>query len=97
MDSASALQRLFAIASGPRVRKLQTGEVDRQAELGVTMGADESELACARSVVVTTSAAAGIEPPVAAVSTNFRDLPALEVSTRRLSRHGFLGRAVSLD
>ena len=46
-----------------------------------------------RSSVVLASAAAGIEPPVGPVSTNFRDLDALRHSTEALARLGYLGRA----
>ena len=39
------------------------------------------------------SAAAGIAPPIAPVSTNFRDLDAFRESTEALARLGFVGRA----
>jgi citrate lyase subunit beta/citryl-CoA lyase len=42
---------------------------------------------------VLASAAAGIDPPVGPVSTNFRDLDALRTSTEALARLGYVGRA----
>ena len=76
------------------MQRLQVGEADLRADLGVTPGADERELLCARSQVVLASAAAGIAPPVAPVST---ELPRpRRVRARRpsaLARLGFVGRA----
>ena len=76
-----------------RVVRLQVGEADLAADIGLTPSADESEWAAIRSQTVLISAAAGISPPVAPVSTNFRDLDAYAESTRALSRRGFVGRA----
>jgi citrate lyase subunit beta/citryl-CoA lyase len=42
---------------------------------------------------VLVSAAAGIEPPVGPVDTNFRDVDALRDSTRAVKRLGYVGRA----
>ncbi|MBA8956891.1 hypothetical protein ACFQU9_14080 [Actinomadura namibiensis] len=47
----------------------------------------------ARSQVVLASAAARVRPPIAPVSTDFRDLEALRTSTLALRRLGFRGRA----
>ena len=44
-------------------------------------------------MVVTASAAAGIDPPVGPVSRVFADAAALAESTRRVRRLGFVGRA----
>ncbi len=48
-------------------------------------GPDERELLYARSHVVLASTAAGIRPPIAPVSTNFRDLDAFRASTVELA------------
>ncbi|MEI4273732.1 CoA ester lyase [Klenkia sp. LSe6-5] len=93
VESAAGVLAAPALASGPRVRCLQLGEVDLAADLGVTPGPDGAELLLARSTVVLASAAAGIAPPPAAVSTEFRDLVAFEAETRRLLALGFRGRA----
>ncbi|WP_155371238.1 HpcH/HpaI aldolase/citrate lyase family protein [Catellatospora vulcania] len=93
LESASAVLAAAAIARGPRVARLQLGEADLAADLGVTLGPDERELLWARSQAVLASAAAGIAPPVAPVSVNFRDLDALRTSTLALKRLGFRGRS----
>lgn len=93
LESAAAVLAAAAIARGPRVARLQLGEADLAADLGVTLGPDERELLWARSQAVLASAAAGIAPPVAPVLVNFRDLDALRASTVALKRLGFRGRA----
>ena len=94
LESAGAVLDARAIASAsPRVRRLQVGEADLRADIGVTLGDDERELLTVRSMVVLASAAAGIEPPVGPVSTQFTDLDALRDSTRALARLGYVGRA----
>ncbi|WP_436529454.1 aldolase/citrate lyase family protein [Actinoplanes sp. HUAS TT8] len=93
LETPQAILAAAGIAAAPRVTRMQIGEADLAAELGVSPGEDERELLFARSAVVLASAAAGIEPPAAAVTTDFRDLDALRRSTRALKRLGFRGRA----
>ena len=93
LESGAAVLRAEEIARGPRVERLQVGEADLAADLGVTVGPDEREMDHVRSHVVLVSAAVRIGPPVAPVSTNFRDLDALRDSTRALARRGFVARA----
>ncbi|MDL4772508.1 MULTISPECIES: HpcH/HpaI aldolase/citrate lyase family protein [Thermomonosporaceae] len=93
LESAAAVLAAPAIARAPRVVRLQLGEADLTADLGVTPGPDESELLWARSQVVAAGAAAGLEPPIGPVSTEFRDLEAFRATTLRLKRLGFHGRA----
>lgn len=93
LESAGAVLAAQEIARVARVVRLQVGEADLAADIGLTPSADESEWAAIRSQTVLISAAAGISPPVAPVSTNFRDLEAYAESTRALSRRGFVGRA----
>ncbi|WP_285707675.1 CoA ester lyase [Microtetraspora sp. NBRC 16547] len=93
LESAAAVLRAPEIAAAPRVARLQVGEADLRADTGITLGPDERELLWVRSQVVLASAAAGIDPPVAPVSTDFRDLDALRESTLALARLGYVGRA----
>ncbi len=93
LESASAVLRAAEIAAGPRVQRIQIGEADLRADVGIAPGADERELLYSRSHVVFASAAAGIAPPIAPVSTEFRDLDAFRASTEALARLGFVGRA----
>ena len=94
LESAQAVLGVRSIASASdRVARLQVGEADLRADIGVELGEDERELLFVRSSVVLASAAAGIEPPVGPVSTNFTDLDALRESTIALKRLGYRGRA----
>ncbi len=94
LESAAAIFAAPQIAAGPRVVRLQVGEADLTSELGVdAAGAGSAVVTTARSMVVLASAAAGLEPPMAPVSTDFRDLDALRSSTRELAGMGYLGRA----
>ncbi len=93
IETAAGLLDAAAVARGPRVRHLQLGEADLVADLGIDPQPDGEQLLFARSLVVTASAAAGIAPPLAPVSTDFRDLAAFERSTQQLRRLGFVGRA----
>ncbi|GGM45909.1 HpcH/HpaI aldolase/citrate lyase family protein [Dactylosporangium sucinum] len=93
LESAAAVMRAPAIAAAPRVVRLQLGEADLRADLGVSPQGDERELLLVRSQIVLASAAAGIDPPAAPVSTDFTDLGALRASTTALARLGYVGRA----
>ena len=93
LESAKAVLNALSIAKAPRVQRLQVGEADLRADIGVELGADGRELLYVRSQVVLISAAAGIDPPVGPVDTNFRDTEALAESTRAVKRMGYVGRA----
>ncbi|WP_199856730.1 HpcH/HpaI aldolase/citrate lyase family protein [Nocardia suismassiliense] len=93
LESAAAVLDARAIAAGPRVARLQLGEADLRAELGIEPSADDRELLTVRTQVVLASAAAGIAAPLGPVSTDFRDPQRLRESTRALARMGFRGRA----
>ncbi len=94
LESAAAVFAATAIAAAPRVVRLQVGEADLAAELGLDVaGGGSAVLASVRSTVVLAAAAAGLEPPVAPVSVNFTDLDAFRRSTRDLADMGYLGRA----
>jgi citrate lyase subunit beta / citryl-CoA lyase len=93
LESAQGWLAAPAVAAAGRVDRLQIGEADLLAELGMTPGPDEAELIALRTQVVVACAAAGIEAPIGPVSTNFRDLTGFRASTMRLRRLGFGGRA----
>ena len=93
LESANAVLNALSIAKAPRVQRLQVGEADLRADIGVELGADGRELLYVRSQVVLISAAAGSDPPVGPVDTNFRDSEALAESTRAVKRMGYVGRA----
>ena len=93
VESAAALLVLPQIAAAPRVVRLAIGEADLTSELGMSPSEGEPELLALRVQLVVTSAAAGLQAPVGPVSTDFTDLDALRVSTRRLVRLGFRARS----
>ncbi len=93
IESAVGLVAVAQIARAPRVRRLQLGEADLAADLGLEPGPDGGELLLARSQVVLASRAAGLPAPVAPVSVNFRDLDEFRASTMALRRLGFRSRA----
>lgn len=93
LETAAAVLDARTIATAPRVSRLQLGEADLRAELGIESSSDERELLAVRTHVVLASAAAGIAAPLGPVSTDFRDLHRLAESTKALARMGFRGRA----
>ena len=93
IESAAGVFNAQAIATGPRVTRLQLGEADLRADLGTSGLAGETTTQFARNMAVYASAAAGINPPVAAVSTNFKDLDAYRNSSQDFKEWGYFGRA----
>lgn len=93
IESAAGVFNAQSIATGPRVTRLQLGEADLRADLGTSGSAGETTTQFARSMAVFASATAGINPPVAAVSTNFKDLEAYRKSSEDFKAWGYFGRA----
>lgn len=93
IESGLGLRQVDEIAGGPRVRALQLGEIDLAADLGLPQHPHRDDLAPLRSSIVVASAAAGLQPPVGAVSQQFNDVDAFRATTTRLKLAGFLGRA----
>ena len=93
IETAAGVLNAPAIARAPGVVRLAIGEADLCAELAMAPSDDEHELAPIRTHIVLASAAAGLEPPVGPVSTDFADLEAFRRSTEAIRRMGFGGRA----
>ncbi len=93
IETALGLNRAFDLATHGRVTRLGVGEADLGAELGIDPNGDDALWAPTRSRIVVDSAAAGIERPIAPVSTDFTDLDALRSSTTLLASMGFGARA----
>jgi citrate lyase subunit beta/citryl-CoA lyase len=93
IESAAGVFNAQAIASGPRVSRLQLGEADLRADLGTSGESGSTTIQYARSTLVFASAAANINPPVAAVSTNFKDLDAFRKSSQEFKEWGYFGRS----
>lgn len=94
IESARGLQVSAALASVPRVIRLQLGEADLAADLGLIPADDELELLPARSAVVQACVAAGLAAPAGSACVEIGDLRRLEETTQRLRRLGFVGRSV---
>jgi citrate lyase subunit beta/citryl-CoA lyase len=93
LETPGAVLDARHIAAMPRVSRLQLGEYDLCAEVGIMPGPEESESTWARMQLVFASAEAGIAPPIAPVSVVIKDAPALARSTELARRQGFVGRA----
>jgi citrate lyase subunit beta/citryl-CoA lyase len=93
IETAEAVVGVHELATAPRVRRLQLGEYDLCADLGLRPDSDDNELGWHRASVVVASAAAGLDPPLGPVSVEIGDLDAFRTSTRRCWRQGFWGRA----
>lgn len=93
IESAAGLEALREIVRAPRVHVLQIGEIDLAADLAMQPQPGGFELLAIRTGVVVASRAAGLAPPMGAVSPNFRDLDAFRADAHLLARLGFWGRA----
>lgn len=93
IESAIGVRAAFELASHARTSRLALGEADLGADLGIAHDADDAVWGPIRARVVVDSAAAGIDPPVGPVPTEFRALTALKESTVALAMRGFAGRA----
>ena len=93
IESATGVFNAQSIANGPRVSRLQLGEADLRADLGTSGESGSTTIQYARSTLVFASAAANINPPVAAVSTNFKDLDSFRRSSQEFKEWGYFGRA----
>lgn len=93
VETADAVLNVAGIAGARGVARLQIGEADLAAQLGIEASDDGREFAAIRAQVIVASAAFGLEPPVGPVSTDFHDVEALRASTIALRRMGFGSRA----
>lgn len=91
VESATGLVALSELARHPRVSRLALGEADLRADLGIDERAEES-LWALRTLVVVASRAADLPPPVAPVSTDWKNIDALAESCARLRDAGFGAR-----
>lgn len=93
VESAAALVALPELAAHPALTAFGIGEVDLLGDLRIARTpATEAVVAQLRTQVVVHSAAAGLEPPVAPTSTDFRDLDAFAASTQLALDLGFRSR-----
>jgi citrate lyase subunit beta/citryl-CoA lyase len=75
-----------------RVKRVAFGAADYAHELGLTVGAEETELAEARARVVLASRAAGLEGPIDSPWFQLKDTQGFGRALERSRRAGFQGR-----
>ena len=101
IETAAGVQRVDRIFqarnlrpyAGPwRVKRAAFGAADYALELGLAPTLDEPELADARSRIVLSSRAAGLENPIDSPWFHFRETAAFERALERSRRGGFQGR-----
>ncbi len=93
IESAEGVLDAPAIARHGNVMNLALGEADLRADLNMEPSPDGHEFLPIRSAIVVASAAAGLAPPTAPVSTDFRDLEAFRASSVALRALGFGARS----
>jgi citrate lyase subunit beta/citryl-CoA lyase len=93
IETARGLGGLGAIlATGTRVRRVAFGAGDFTLDVNMVWSRDETELAHARSAIVTASRAAGIQAPLDTVWVDLTDRDGLEASARTALGYGFQGK-----
>lgn len=91
VETAAGLSEIQNIALSEGVTRLALGEADLCSELGIASGANHA-LWPLRMQAVVASAAAGIEPPIGPISTDFRNLDQFSASSELLLQAGFAAR-----
>ncbi len=92
IESVAGLDAADALASAPQVLRLAFGNLDFQADLGLTCGPDEAELVPVRLAVVLASRRALLAPPVDGVTPGTQDMEQLQRDAARARRGGFGGK-----
>jgi citrate lyase subunit beta/citryl-CoA lyase len=93
IETARGLGGLGAIlATGTRVRRVAFGAGDFTLDVNMVWSRNETELAHARSAIVTASRAAGIQAPLDTVWVDLTDRGGLEASARTALGYGFQGK-----
>jgi citrate lyase subunit beta/citryl-CoA lyase len=89
IESAEGVGQMDQIARAPGVLRLGLGHIDLQADLGMSCGPDEAELAPIRVALVVASRCAGLPAPVDGVTTATTDADVLARDAQRSRRFGF--------
>lgn len=92
IESAGGFHALDTVARAPQVARLGLGHIDLQADLGMSCGDDEAELAPARWSMVLASRHAGLAAPVDGVTVRLNDTERLRSDTARSRRFGFAAK-----
>jgi len=89
IESAEGVGQMDAIARATGVLRLGLGHIDLQADLGMSCGPDEAELAPIRVALVVASRRAALPAPVDGVTTATTDADVLTRDAQRSRRFGF--------
>jgi citrate lyase subunit beta/citryl-CoA lyase len=89
IESVAGLDAADALAHSPQVLRLAFGNLDFQADAGMTCGPDEPELTAVRLAVVLASRRAQLASPVDGVTPGTHDTAQLERDVLRSRRGGF--------
>ncbi len=92
IESAAGLEAINPIARSPQVARMLFGNLDFQADLGMSCGPDEAELQPVRMALVLASRSAGLAPPVDGVTAATGDLAQVQKDAERSRRSGFGAR-----
>ena len=88
IESAEGLGQMDLMARTPNVLRLVLGHIDLQADLGLSCGPDEAELAPVRLALVVASRRAGLPSPVDGVTTATTNAEVLAQDAQRSRRFG---------
>jgi citrate lyase subunit beta/citryl-CoA lyase len=88
IESAEGLGQMDLMARTPGVLRLVLGHIDLQADLGLSCGPDEAELAPVRLALVVASRRAGLPSPVDGVTTATTNAEELAQDAQRSRRFG---------
>ena len=92
IESVAGLDAANALATGPQVVRLAFGNLDFQADLGLSCGPDESELVSVRLALVLASRRAALPAPVDGVTPGTQYMAQLQADATRARRGGFGGK-----
>lgn len=92
IETAIGLEQLRPIANSNQVIRLALGNLDLQADLGMTCDPQETELQVARYQIVLASRLAQIAPPIDGVTPSTEDFSRITDDAQRAKRMGFGGK-----
>ncbi|MFM7545466.1 MAG: HpcH/HpaI aldolase/citrate lyase family protein [Synechococcales cyanobacterium] len=93
IESPQALERISAIAQAKNVQSLGIGELDFFSGISLAKEVHSDLKSAIRSKLVLTSAAYNLNPPVAPVSTNYKDSSTFSNESQEFLTWGYWGRA----
>ena len=93
VETALGIQQIATtLAAGTRVRRIAFGAGDYTLDVNMTWSRNETELAHARTAIVTASRASGIDAPLDTVWVDLNDPEGFEASVRTAMAYGFQGK-----